>query len=117
MRHRSLVPVAIVLVAFAGAAAYCAERPNLPLTDTLGQSACASPINECIKGTVNYNPIEGGCWLIHGDDGKDYQPVGSLAEEFRKDGLRVSLVFRRRNDVAGFCPGQFVDVVSLSKLP
>lgn len=108
--------MAIVLVAFAGLAGYCDRSPAGPPGDSLGQSACASPINECIKGTVTYNPIEGGCWLIHGDDGKDYQAVGNLAESFRQNGLRVLLVFRPRTDVAGFCPGQFVTVVSLTKL-
>lgn len=116
MRRRSLIPFAVALVVVTGFAAYCERAPLVPPRDTLGVSVCASPINECIRGTVDYNPIEGGCWVIVGDNGKIYQPVGGLAEAFRQDGLRVFLAFRPNTNVAGFCPGQFVDVVALTKL-
>ena len=118
MRRSSLIPFAVVMVAFAGLAAYC-DRPIVPppFGDSLGGAACASPINECVKGTVEFTPIEGGCWLIKADNGVSYQAVAGLDEKFRQDGLRVFLVFRPNNSTAGFCPGRFVDVVSLTVLP
>ena len=108
----------MAIVALVSVAAYC-DRPLAPPLggDSLGESACASPINECVKGTVDYTQLEGGCWLIKADNGKTYQPVGGLDEQYQKDGLRVFVVFRRADNMAGFCPGQIVNLVSLTVLP
>lgn len=119
LKRRFLIPLAVAVTAFAGLASYC-DRPVTPPPiggDTLGAQCAASPMNECVKGTVDFNPIEGGCWLIKGENGKWYQPIGGLDEKFKRDGLRVYMVFRPNDGVAGFCPGQFVNVVSLTELP
>jgi hypothetical protein len=53
-----------------------------------------------IMGTVRYNELEGGFYAIQGDDAITYDPR-NLPPGFRKDGLRVEAVARRRDDMMG----------------
>jgi hypothetical protein len=43
-----------------------------------------------ITATVAYKDFEGGFYAIDGDDGVKYNPL-NLADEFRKNGLRIQL--------------------------
>ena len=43
-----------------------------------------------INGKVVHVALEGGFWGIKGNNGKEYLPVPSLPEEFRKDGLSIT---------------------------
>ena len=65
-------------------------------------------------GTVRFDPIEGGCWLIQTSEAL-YQPI-RLDEEFRQDGLRVRFEADILEDVAGFCPGTIVELESIEAI-
>ena len=70
-----------------------------------------------VKGLVVYKEIEGGFFAIEGDDGKTYDPV-NLPEAFRKDGLRVRLTARKKEDMAGIhMHGTIIEIVDISKAP
>jgi hypothetical protein len=53
-----------------------------------------------IAGTVRYYALEGGFYGIQGDDAVTYDPT-NLPPAFRKEGLRVEAVARRRDDMMG----------------
>lgn len=50
-------------------------------------------------GVVHYRKIEGGAWVIKGDDGTTYEPT-DLPEEYREEGLRVRVWADRLEDQA-----------------
>lgn len=64
-------------------------------------------------GTVEFVEIEGGCWTIRTDD-RRFQPT-NLAPAFREDGLRVAFRGEVRDDLAGFCPGEFIELRSIER--
>ena len=43
-----------------------------------------------LKGTIKKNPLEGGIWELHSEDGKRYQLKGG-DDALRKEGKRVEL--------------------------
>lgn len=53
-----------------------------------------------IIGVVRHFELEGGFYIIQGDDGLTYDPI-NLPPEFRQDGLAVGAVARRRTDRLG----------------
>jgi hypothetical protein len=53
-------------------------------------------------GTVTWVDLEGGFWGIKADDGKHYDPLGSLPKEFRKDGLKVRFEATVEKDAMSF---------------
>ena len=65
-------------------------------------------------GTVRFDTIEGGCWLIDTADAT-YDPI-NLAEEFQVDGLRVRFEATIPDDMAHFCPGVIVEITSIEAL-
>jgi hypothetical protein len=70
-----------------------------------------------IKGTVFFYTFEGGFWAIRGDDAVTYDPLSGLPAEFRKEGLRVSVVVKIRTDVAGtHMAGPIVEIISIQRL-
>lgn len=70
-----------------------------------------------ITGTVHFYTFEGGFWAIRGDDAVTYDPMTGLSAEFRKEGLRVSVVVRIRTDLAGtHMAGPLVEIISIKRL-
>jgi hypothetical protein len=53
-----------------------------------------------ISGVVRRSELEGGLFVIRGSDSVTYEPT-NLPPEFRKAGLAVEAVARRRDDLAG----------------
>ena len=51
-----------------------------------------------IAGVVRHVELEGGFFVVRGDDSVTYDPI-NLPDSFRKDGLRVEAVARRRDDM------------------
>ena len=77
--------------------------------------ACKGDV--CVNGTVRHFDLEGGFWAIRGDDDVTYDPVGGVPEAFRREGLRVRLDARRRNDMGGIhMAGPIIEIISLTKL-
>lgn len=112
MRRALLIP----FLATVAIAAYCDERPSMPVVDFA--AACADPGNVCTNGAVHFVQLEGGFWVVEGDNGKPYDPMGGMPSGFTTEGLRVKLVAKPRTDVASFhMYGTIVEIVSITKLP
>ena len=79
------------------------DIPTVPPADTFE-----------IQGTVAYKNIEGGFFAIDADDGKKYDPI-NLAEQFRKDGLKVKVTARLKPDAFSFhMYGSIIEVVNIT---
>lgn len=65
-------------------------------------------------GTVHWFNLEGGFYAIRGDDDVTYDPM-NLADEFKKDGLRVRFRANLRNDMGGFhMVGPIVEILEIA---
>lgn len=71
-------------------------------TDWVIPTPNAEPVGARIQivGTVRYYNLEGGFSAILGGDAVIYDPT-NLPDAFRKDGLQVEAVARRRDDLYG----------------
>ncbi len=78
----------------------------------LKTDATAGPTIELV-GTVHYLEIEGGVWVIRDAKRTSYQPT-SLPDRFRKDGMSVEAVGRRRDDLVSI--GMAGTLVELSRI-
>lgn len=76
-------------------------------------------------GTVRHTAIEGGWWLIHGDDGKRYETEtpdgrldGGIPAEFRRDGLPVRFKGRVLEGYGSYCMcgDEIIRILSVMKL-
>ncbi|MFV7771577.1 hypothetical protein [Shewanella marisflavi] len=81
-----------------------AERPSADelaaVPNGLSAEQPHSPDNgiNMTQGTVRYFNLEGGFWGIIADDGRQILPQ-NLAQEFRKDGLRLSFKAQEVKDM------------------
>ncbi|MBD3426640.1 MAG: hypothetical protein GF409_05370 [Candidatus Omnitrophica bacterium] len=67
------------------------------------------------EGIVTRIELEGGFWGIKTDDGRKFDPL-NLPDEFKKDGLRVNVRLKPRDEMAGFHMwGQVVEVLRIEK--
>lgn len=98
-RHLPAAAFALLTAAVAG----CYGLPILGSDDTFSD-----------VGTVEFQEIEGGCWGIRTDRDR-YDPV-NLAKDFREDGLRVRFEAEVRDDLAGFCPGEIIELRSIERV-
>jgi hypothetical protein len=81
-----------------------------------GMVACSSATGPTVRtnATVQWNPIEGGFYQLHSDDGVNYDPT-NLPGCFAEDGLRVEVTLKVRNDLVGFhMAGPIVDIKSIN---
>jgi hypothetical protein len=64
-----------------------------------------------VDGVVEFLDIEGGCWAMRTGDITRYEPL-DLAEEFRRDGLKIRAALKLRTDVGSYCMlGPRVEVI------
>jgi hypothetical protein len=69
-----------------------------------------------VNGVVHFYSIEGGFWAVRGDDGVTYDPL-NMAAEFQQENLRVSMVVKVRNDLAGIhMVGPIVEIIQIQKI-
>lgn len=67
-------------------------------------------------GTIHFIHLEGGHFVLDGDDGTRYEPMG-LDESYRQDGLRVRYTVEPLKDVVSICQcGRIVEVVRIDVL-
>ena len=67
-----------------------------------------------ITGTIVYLNLEGGVYVIRGDDGQTYNP-SNLPEKYQKDGLTVSVIARTKTDAIGIhMVGPIIEIVDIS---
>jgi hypothetical protein len=92
MRHSPLVALTIAL-----SLAACGPKP-VPWT-VLGPEA-TSRASFRMLGFVRHLDLEGGVFVIHGDDSVTYAPT-NLPKEFQYDGTRVEADARRAEQAAG----------------
>lgn len=93
----------------------------LLIASAIFSAACSSPTAPGVppgaiqvSGTVRYFTLEGGFWAVQGDDGVTYDPMNGLAPAFQRENLKVTLVARVRNDMAGIhMVGPIVEVLSI----
>jgi hypothetical protein len=68
-----------------------------------------------VNGVVHHYTLEGQFWAVRGDDGVTYDPL-SLPAEFQQENLRVSMVVKVRNDLAGtHMVGPIVEIIQIQK--
>ena len=68
-----------------------------------------------VSASVEFLTLEGGCWTLQVGEDLHYLPL-NLPEEFRRDGLKVSVELRRRDDYASVCQvGPVVEVLSIRR--
>lgn len=108
------LPLILLLAACTGG------PPESPVTvpDRTAGDTAAAPVPDSVvtvKGVVRHFDLEGGFFAIRGDDGTTYDP-SNLAEEFRRDGLRVEARLRLRPDMGGIhMVGPIVDIIEIRK--
>ena len=82
--------------------------------DTLGVTNDGTTVKG--TGTIRYDTLEGGFWVIVGDDHVLYDPI-DLHQSYRTQGLRVRFEAKLRNDmVSAHMAGPIVEIVSISHL-
>lgn len=87
----------------------------LAVVSAVSCSNTAEPGSTQIVGTVEFLNVEGGCWTLLASDGARYEPV-DLGEEFREDGLQVSVTVRSLEEVASVCQvGKIVEIESIRR--
>jgi hypothetical protein len=70
-----------------------------------------------VRGTVTHYTFEGGFWAVRGDDGITYDPLSGLPSEFQREGLRVLMVAKVRNDLGGIhMVGPIVEILEIQPL-
>jgi hypothetical protein len=66
-------------------------------------------------GTVRFLEVEGGCWGIRADEGRNLEPV-DLPDGFRQDGLRVRFVAKAVPLVSACMIGSIVEILEIEPL-
>lgn len=66
------------------------------------------------KGTVKWDTIEGGGFVIVNDSGKCYDPI-NLPADCKREGLRVFFRAKIRHNVVGW-HGEIIELLSITKL-
>lgn len=109
--HSSSIATSALAVALVGALFLsCAGPPQQ------GPGSRRPPESELqFDGTVRYIDIEGGAWVIEGEDGTTYEPIG-LPEEFRQEGLPVRVWAEREEDrVSIRMVGPIISIVHIER--
>ena len=66
-----------------------------------------------LQGTVVKKGLEGGFFAIESDDGRVYEPI-NLPEHFKKDGLKVKVNAKLRNDMGSIhMVGDIIEIVDI----
>ena len=66
-----------------------------------------------LRGTIVKKELEGGFFAIESDDGRVYDPI-NLPEHFKKDGLKVKIKAKLRNDVGSIhMVGEIIEIIDV----
>lgn len=67
------------------------------------------------KGTIEFVNIEGGCWRIVTEEGKNYEPV-NLPSRFQEDGIKVEFEGTLAEDRVSTCQvGTLIDISDIER--
>ncbi|SDW29906.1 hypothetical protein SAMN05444487_102188 [Marininema mesophilum] len=67
-------------------------------------------------GTMRYLNLEGGCWIVEGDNGERFQLIGdpAILKGLQIEGLRVTLLVESASNRYGKCMvGRYVRLIRL----
>jgi hypothetical protein len=102
-----------------GSAGMVSPTPT-PMPPTLKPPAppsASSRPSATLTGTVFHSDVEGGCLGLTGDDGKNYELLGTAGRDVLVPGARVRVSGRVRTDVATICQiGTPFEVTSAERL-
>ena len=93
-----------------------------PTTDTSSAKTEADSVSvaaklDTIVGTIHRVDLEGGFWGLFSDDGRKYDPSGSLPRAALQEGVRVRVIATKRTGVSSIQMwGTMIDVVSYEEL-
>lgn len=81
---------------------------------SIGATRCGSTVGpDGLEATVRFFDVEGGCWGLVDSAGTTWEPL-DLSEEFRKNGLEVTVTLEPRDDLLSVCQiGRLADVVTI----
>ena len=100
-------------LAIVGAAA-CGRPQAAPEWDVLMPEADGAATTR-ITGSVAYRDLEGGLYVLHAEDGTNYDPT-NLPDAYRTDGTLVEADVIVRDDMASIgMVGPIVDVVRIRR--
>ena len=67
-----------------------------------------------MQGTVVYQNVEGGVFVIISDDGRVYDPV-NLEDSFKQNGLKVNIKARYQKDVmSSRMVGTIIEIIDIA---
>ncbi len=69
-----------------------------------------------ITGKVTYVDLSGGFWGIEGDDGQQYNPLGSLPKSFQEKGLRIKANISPAQSFSIFMWGRNVAIKNIERI-
>jgi hypothetical protein len=70
-----------------------------------------------VVGTVQFYGFEGGFWAVRGDDNVTYDPIGGLPAQLQRENLRVVMIAKVRNDLAGIhMAGPLVEIIRIDPI-
>lgn len=68
-----------------------------------------------IEGTIRHLDLEGGVWVLEGDDGTTWNPT-NLPEGFRTEGLEVEAEARIQEDAMSMAMvGPLIEIVRIRR--
>jgi hypothetical protein len=106
MKKRHFLPFALALLLLAGCSPAKPDKPGVTNDGTYVSGT----------GTVTYYTLEGGFWVIKGDDHQPYDPL-NLDKSYQIEGLRVRFRALLRNDMFSFRgAGPIVEILEINRL-
>jgi hypothetical protein len=106
-RLRGAPFLALALAAFLVMIGCAGDNAHLP-QDRLDPGAFE------IRGTVVFRDLEGGFFIIEGDDGKTYEPL-DLPAAFQENGMKVAATVFVRKDVGSIrMAGDIIEILEIT---
>ena len=116
MRRTSLLftVVALFLVASLLFVMGCKNQPTNKSASEPEKASITQEGRIDISGTVVYKDLEGGFFAVEDDGGKIYDPI-NLPDAFKRDGLKVKVNARLRNDMGSIhMVGDIIEIVDIT---
>ena len=70
-----------------------------------------------VTGTMVFLGVENGCWQFHGDDGKEYEILGTNVDQLEEDGLRAKIRVQPFSATASICmvgtPVELLEIIEI----
>ncbi|WP_300670683.1 hypothetical protein [Desulfoluna sp.] len=93
--------------------------PNAPASQgVISEGTVAKPAEIlALSGTIKFVALEGGFFVIQGDDGHAYDPI-NLPDAFKTEGLKVEGTARQQKSAVSFhMYGTLIEIIHLVAVP